>query len=241
MIGNFPACDTITQRFEGGYVDNSNDPGGATNRGITIDTLSEARGHRVTKQDVRDLTSSEASAIYKARYWDTIRADRIALGLDLCAYDAAVNSGPGRALQWLARAGNGGAVDSIHAYSQLRLSFLQGLGTWRVFGRGWGARVGGVETLAMRMALGHSPQADVVIHHAAAAAHAKARKTKAGAGATAAGAVIAAAGAINKGLVPHGPPVIVIIALVVVALIAAGLIYLRGHHHAARAEALAAA
>ena len=57
---NFARALDLVLRHEGGYVDHPRDPGGATNRGITIATLSIWRGKQVTKQDVRDLSLAEA-------------------------------------------------------------------------------------------------------------------------------------------------------------------------------------
>ena len=37
---NFAACLAFTLKYEGGYVDHPSDPGGATNHGVTIATLS---------------------------------------------------------------------------------------------------------------------------------------------------------------------------------------------------------
>lgn len=62
---------------EGGFSKHPKDTGGATNKGITIGTLSAYRGSNVTVNDVKALSNIEAKAIYKQRYWDTIRADEI--------------------------------------------------------------------------------------------------------------------------------------------------------------------
>ena len=50
-------------KWEGGFVNDPRDPGGATNMGITIATLSSWRGTPVTVQDVRNLTKQEARQI----------------------------------------------------------------------------------------------------------------------------------------------------------------------------------
>lgn len=98
--------------YEGGFVNHPRDPGGATNMGITRRTLAAWRGHPVSVQDVRDLTKSEAMAIYKAHYWDAVQGDRLPRGLDYAVYDYAVNSGPGRAARDLQRC-LGVTVDGI--------------------------------------------------------------------------------------------------------------------------------
>lgn len=94
----------IVLRWEGGYCDDPRDPGGATNMGITHRTLADWRGAPVTKLDVENLTRAEAAAIYAGRYWARVRAAELTPGLDLMVFDAAVNQGPSRAVQFLQRA-----------------------------------------------------------------------------------------------------------------------------------------
>lgn len=54
---------------EGGFVNNPNDLGKATNWGITIYTLATHREKGVTIDDVRNLTREEACEIYYEYYW----------------------------------------------------------------------------------------------------------------------------------------------------------------------------
>lgn len=102
--------DAIIRR-EGGFVNHAADRGGATNYGITQQTLAEYRGHPVSVDDVRNLTADEARRIYADRYITRPSFDRIAhpamMGL---AVDCAVNHGPDRAARWLQQAA-GVAVD----------------------------------------------------------------------------------------------------------------------------------
>jgi len=56
----------IIQR-EGGFSDRTADRGGATNFGITIQTLAAWRKKPVTVDDVKKLTPAEATEIYRAR------------------------------------------------------------------------------------------------------------------------------------------------------------------------------
>jgi lysozyme family protein len=163
---NFEYALEAILRFEGGYVDHPADPGGATSMGITLATLSAWRGRAVTKSEVRTLTRAEAGAIYRARYWDAIRADELPPGLDIALFDCAVNSGPSRAIRLLQRAlhlsQNGRMSAStvaatatmptgplIRAVCDERRAFLKALSTFPVFGRGWMARVAAVEKLAL--------------------------------------------------------------------------------------------
>jgi lysozyme family protein len=154
---------------EGGFVDHPRDPGGATNFGITRETLSWARGRRASIDDIRLLTREEAISIYRRLYWDTVRADELPPGVDLAVFDLAVNSGPSRAIRMLQKAlgvqadGIIGPVtlkavweadpsETIRRLSRARLGFLSRLATWSVFGRGWRRRVLAVEREALRLA-----------------------------------------------------------------------------------------
>jgi lysozyme family protein len=67
MAAFTPQIQSYILASEGGYVDHKDDPGGATNMGITFNTLKAWRGKPVTKQDVRNLTKKEALDIYEAQ------------------------------------------------------------------------------------------------------------------------------------------------------------------------------
>jgi lysozyme family protein len=87
---------------EGGFVDHPEDPGGATNMGITRATLSRHRGRVCTIDDVRALTRDEARAIYRAEYLAGPGFDRVAdPWLQEVLFDAGVLLGPGRPTRWL--------------------------------------------------------------------------------------------------------------------------------------------
>lgn len=161
------ALDHILE-VEGGYVDHPRDPGGATNMGITIGTLADWRGEPVTKQDVRDLTRKEAGEIYRARYWNAAQCDRLPSGVDLVAFDAAVNSGTRRGVRWVQSAvevAEDGAVGPVTLKAvravdpatvitracDERLAWLMRLGTWKTFGRGWRKRVESVRKMALEL------------------------------------------------------------------------------------------
>ena len=55
---------------EGGYVNNPNDRGGATNKGITQNTYNAyLKGIGRASCDVRNITDAEVEKIYYSRYW----------------------------------------------------------------------------------------------------------------------------------------------------------------------------
>lgn len=166
---NFAKSLELALAHEGGYVDHPKDPGGATNLGITIGTLSAYRGQKVSKAEVKALTKAEASDIYRAQYWLTVKGNDLPPGLDYAVFDYAVNSGPGRAVKDLQRV-LGVAADgvigahtldairkadvaaTIKALCARRLAFLKSLKTWSTFGKGWQRRVNGVERDGLLMA-----------------------------------------------------------------------------------------
>lgn len=169
MKANFDLCLREVLRHEGGYVDHPADPGGATNRGITIGTYAQWKGRKVTKDELRAISDAEVAAIYKRNYWDKVRGDDLPSGLDLVAFDAAVNSGPARGARWLQQAlgvtadGKIGPATLARAHASyapavieravgFRLAFLRGLKTWQHFGKGWSRRVEDVRVTALAMA-----------------------------------------------------------------------------------------
>jgi len=85
-------------KFEGGYVNDPADPGGETNRGITIAT---ARRGGYTG-DMKSLSEKDALFIYLNLYWKPLRLDTIdATGLRLVMFDSAVNMGISWPALWL--------------------------------------------------------------------------------------------------------------------------------------------
>lgn len=166
---NFERALALVLVHEGGYVDHPADPGGATNLGVTIGTLSDWLGRPATKAEVKALTKAAVAPIYRRNYWNAVRGDELPSGVDYCVFDFAVNSGKGRAIPSLQRAlsvaddGKLGPLTLAAATSKDagqviervcadRLSFLRRLSTWPTFGRGWTARVEGVRAEAMALA-----------------------------------------------------------------------------------------
>jgi lysozyme family protein len=166
----FEECIALVLKHEGGFVNHPADPGGATNRGITLNTLREWRGDASLDVDaVRSLTEAEAREIYLARYWNPIRADELPAGLDLVMLDWAVHGGVSRAARdlqavlgvstdgaigrhTLAAVAKADAADLIRLVSARRIDYLRSRPHWQTFGRGWERRVGDVEAAALRMA-----------------------------------------------------------------------------------------
>ncbi|MBP0481645.1 glycoside hydrolase family 108 protein [Sagittula salina] len=214
--------------------------------GVTIGTLSAELGRPATVQDVRDLDRRTAGRIYRAKYWDRIRGDDLPAGFDLVAFDGAINSGPARGAKWLQRglavpadgrigpqtlaAANGAqnGVAVIEKACAVRLGFLQGLGSFRTFGKGWGRRVAKVEARAVSMWSGS--RATLAAQERRATAARKQQQTNA----TAAGA---GGGAAAGGGDLAGVPDVVVYGILAVAVVAAVYALLKAAHHARRRDA----
>ena len=92
--GNFDSAVDIVFFNEGGYSNDPNDPGGATNMGITHSTLNNAYQQGiVSHNDVTKLTVNEAKAIYKKMYWEASNADKLPDPLATLYFDSVVLCG----------------------------------------------------------------------------------------------------------------------------------------------------
>lgn len=89
-------------RHEGGFVNDPDDPGGATNFGITRATLEDWRGRDVSPAEVESMGIAEARAIYRDRYYLKPRIDLLPAELQPSVFDFHVNAG-GNAIRCLQR------------------------------------------------------------------------------------------------------------------------------------------
>ena len=168
MKDNFQKALAAVLVHEGGFVNHPQDPGGMTNLGCTKAVWEEHCGHTVDEKAMRALTPNDVGPLYRQKYWNKVCGDDLPAGVDYVVFDAAINSGPGRAAKWLqACVGvepDGGigpktlaAVKAanpkqlVEDYSKRRLSFLMDLPTWGTFGKGWTRRVNEVNTTALSM------------------------------------------------------------------------------------------
>lgn len=165
--------------WEAGYVDHPEDPGGATNMGITIHTMRALaldldNDGDIDKDDVRLVTREIATEIYEDRYWHPVWGNRMPSGLDAVLMDASVNSGPRASIRWVQRAmagvnpdgylgpqtfgaitryyENGQMDDLINASIDQRLRSVRGFRKYPTFGRGWERRIRSVRKLALELA-----------------------------------------------------------------------------------------
>lgn len=68
-------------KWEGGFVNHPNDKGGATNKGITIDTYTYYRKFKGLRKpsvnDLKNISNAEWMDVLKNLYWDKWKADHI--------------------------------------------------------------------------------------------------------------------------------------------------------------------
>jgi lysozyme family protein len=170
---DFDTCERTVLVFEGGKVDNPNDPGGRTNEGV-IQRVYDGwrRRNNLPLRSVYEMEAAERDDIYRNQYWVAVRGDELPAGVDLAVFDGAANSGPAQATKWLQRAlgvaadGHIGeatlrALDEctdmdalIVAICARRLAFMQALRTWPTFGSGWAKRVAAVQRASLLLAQG---------------------------------------------------------------------------------------
>lgn len=71
-MADFELAFPITMRHEGGFVDDPDDPGGITNRGVTARMWEAWKGRMVTVEEMKALTVEDVKPFYKARFWDVL-------------------------------------------------------------------------------------------------------------------------------------------------------------------------
>ncbi len=151
--------------MEGGFTDDPHDPGGPTNKGITLDvyarwvgqTVSTATRDRLVGQ-LKKIPDMMVREIYRTRYWTPADCMRMPPALSIMHFDTAVNHGVGRAIRILQGA-VGADVDgeigpqtrqrveakpldeALIAYADLRRERYRALDHFWRFGRGWLRRV----------------------------------------------------------------------------------------------------
>lgn len=155
MEANFFKSLDMVLKHEGGFVDHPEDPGGATNKGITHKTYADFLGRPLEDvSELKNIPDEHVQMIYKNGYWDRVKGDELPAGVDFSTFDWAVNSGPGRAAKALQKAvmvAQDGAIgpmtlaaaaeftpeEIIESIAQQREEFYRSLRTFDTFGKGW--------------------------------------------------------------------------------------------------------
>ena len=158
MQDNFKKSLDLILHHEGGFVNHPDDPGGATNKGVTLYTYSGFLGRKATVEELKNISDEEIQKIYKNNYWDRVKGDDLPTGLDLCMFDWAVNSGfqrPAKVLQNIVGVKEDGYIGAktleactsflqdsytdsmIEKITEKREKFYRSLKHFDTFGKGW--------------------------------------------------------------------------------------------------------
>ena len=168
-------------KMEGGMTDDPHDPGGPTNKGITLGVFAAWRKVKLSRanrarmiRDLKRIDDATVREIYRRRYWDVARCAELPAPLALMHFDAAVNHGPGAAMRILQEA-VGTRVDgkigpntraaiartplaeALAAYAAIRERRYRALPHFPRFGRGWLRRVNATLKLARAIAADRKP------------------------------------------------------------------------------------
>ena len=148
-MNNFEKSMPFILSAEGGYCNDSHDPGGETKYGI------DKADH--PDVDIANLTVEHATTIYYSSYWMPLGLDHIPWPLCLYVFDCAVNQGPPTAARLLQQAlnvaidgkigpltlaaANNANADQMAGFMTLRLKRYISTVNFGVFGTGWINRI----------------------------------------------------------------------------------------------------
>lgn len=161
--------------YEGGWSNHRDDPGGPTNKGITLKTYEGAiekgiiaRPERPLMEALKIISEDDVALIYHRLYWQRARCAALPPALSVMHFDAAVNHGPGRAIRFL-QAAAGAVVDGewgpetdgkvktgkarelLARYRAVREAHYRALNHFPTFGRGWMNRLTAITEFANRL------------------------------------------------------------------------------------------
>ncbi|TCA48551.1 N-acetylmuramidase [Rhizobium pisi] len=179
MVDEFTRSLSKVLVHEGGFSNHPADPGGATMKGVTQRVYDEfRRSQNLPTRSVQQITDAELQAIYRKKYWNEIKGDKLAAGVSYVVFDGSVNSGVAQSVKWLQRAlqelglyqgaidgqlgqgtllALGGVNDNDSLIARIcarRMAFLKALRTFKTFRKGWTARVAGVLAVGQAWASG---------------------------------------------------------------------------------------
>jgi uncharacterized protein (TIGR02594 family) len=164
----FKRAVKIVLDMEGGYTDHPDDPGGPTNKGVTLAEYATFLGKRLNDETrpglvlrLKVIPDVDVEAIYRRNYWGPASCDDLPEPLAIYLFDTAVLHGVPKAIKYLQEA-LGVKVDGVIGpktiaaakgsnlaavlprYRDIRLRQLQKSKNWDTFGKGWAARVNAV-------------------------------------------------------------------------------------------------
>ena len=133
-------------KWEGGYVNNPNDKGGVTNKGITQGTYNSwliSKGQQ--RKDVKFISQNEVEEIYYKNYWLKAGCQNMSKKFAVLAFDTAVNMGVGRVQEFLKAAQWKDPERFIKAREAKYREFAN-YGNQKIFLKGWLNRLNALKT-----------------------------------------------------------------------------------------------
>ena len=128
---SFEKAIEFALKWEGGYINHPDDPGGETNFGISK--------RAYPSLDIANLTEEQAKEIYRRDYWDKCGCNSLPEPEDLIVFDTAINMGVNRALKLMEQVSLSVTLD-WRDYLFHRIEFYNQLNK-PMFLRGWINRV----------------------------------------------------------------------------------------------------
>ena len=149
--------------WEGGFVNDLRDPGGATNKGVTLATFRSVFGKDKIVKDLKKITDSQWMTIFKTKFWDRYKADSIKdEWITYLLVDWLWTSGPGNAIERVQKflglkvdgiVGNV-TINKINSFNgkelfiklwHLREDFIKTRAQYPIYGKGWLRRLNGIQ------------------------------------------------------------------------------------------------
>ncbi len=128
MINNdFEKAMEFVLKWEGGYSNDPNDPGGETKYGISKRSY--------PNEDIKNMTLERAKEIYYQNYWLKSDCDKFSYPMNIIIFDTAVNMGRKRAFEFLRN------TNDWRDYLLLRLYTYSKFKLAKLYFRGWANRV----------------------------------------------------------------------------------------------------
>jgi len=124
---DFEKAIKFVLKWEGGYSNDPNDPGGETKYGISKRSYPEL--------DISKLTLKQAKEIYYQNYWLKTSCDELPFPFNIVVFDTAVNMGRRKAIELL------NAYNDWRDYLLKRLYAYSKFKHAKIYFRGWANRV----------------------------------------------------------------------------------------------------
>lgn len=142
----FKKALTFVLKWEGGYVNNPNDKGGATNKGITQYTYNSwLTSKGLQRKDVKFITQNEVEEIYYKNYWLKAGCNDMSKIFAVICFDTAVNMGVSRVQEFL-RVAQWRDIDKYLDAREKKYREFATYGNQKIFLKGWLNRLNSLRT-----------------------------------------------------------------------------------------------